>query len=203
MCGDAGFDVGDCETDRLESCRPRLSASIPPRADCARPWRGGRLLCMASTLLPSCARSLPTLPVLSFIDEVSDRIDPVRRTRASLKLDTLNLREKKCAAVSSPSPSSGSSPLSTMDAREEMDMERVGVDPNRNVVCGEPTYCMSVLQAAAPSMRAPKRISRVLNRVGWFIGEPRVPRWVDAASFLECPRARTEQPGRVPCVSGM
>ena len=56
---------------------------------------------------------------------------------------------------------------------------------------------------AAPSMRAPKRISRVLNRVGWFIGEPRVPRWVDAASFLECPRARTEQPGRVPCVSGM
>ena len=147
MCGDAGFDVGDCETDRLESCLPRLSASIPPRADCARPWRGGRLLCMASTLLPSCARSLPTLPVLSFIDEVSDRIDPVRRTRASLKLDTLNLREKKCAAVSSPSPSSGSSPLSTMDAREEMDMERVGVDPNRNVVCGEPTYCMSVLQA--------------------------------------------------------
>ena len=100
---------------------------------------------MASTLLPSCAR-FPTLPVLSFIDEVSDRIDPVRRTRASLKLDTLNLREKKCAAVSSPSPSSGSSPLSTMDAREEMDMERVGVDPNRNVVCGEPTYCMSVLR---------------------------------------------------------
>ena len=98
---------------------------------------------MASTLLPSCAR-FPTLPVLSFIDEVSDRIDPVRRTRASLKLETLNLREKKCAAVSSPSPSSGSSPLSTMDAREEMDMERVGVDPNRNVVCGEPTYCMSV-----------------------------------------------------------
>ena len=56
---------------------------------------------------------------------------------------------------------------------------------------------------AAPSMRAPKRISRVLNRVGWFIGASRVPRWVDAASFLECPRARTEQPGRVPCVSGM
>ena len=30
-----------------------------------------------------------------------------------------------------------------MDASEEMDMDRVGVDPNRNVVCGEPTYCMS------------------------------------------------------------
>jgi|TARA_B100001142_G_scaffold164952_1_gene164958 hypothetical protein len=158
---------------------------------------------MASTLLPSCARSLPTLPVLSFIDEVSDRIDPVRRTRASLKLDTLNLREKKCAAVSSPSPSSGSSPLSTMDAREEMDMERVGVDPNRNVVCGEPTYCMSVLRVRPRRCGRRKGFHESLNRVGWFIGALRVPRWVDAASFLECPRARTEQPGRVPCVSGM
>ena len=52
-------DVGDCETLRLECCRPRLSLSIPPRADWARPGRGGRALWYPSALDPRTAQVVP------------------------------------------------------------------------------------------------------------------------------------------------
>ena len=111
----------------------------------------------------------------------SDCTDPERRLWWNDP--TLNLRLKECAAVSPWSPSSGSSALSAMDASEEMDMDRVGVDPNRNVVCGEPTYCMSNARYR-PARWAEKinprflrsvlpMTSRGLRRVAGALGRPR------------------------------
>ena len=85
-------DVGDCETLRLECCRPRLSLSIPPRADCARPGRGGRALWCPSALDPSRLRLFPTLPARAPSMDESDCTDPERRLWWNDP--TLNLRLK-------------------------------------------------------------------------------------------------------------